>query len=248
METIKRPYRYFRKRVRLYLKVNWLKSLYFNFKMLPWSKARHLPVLFYGRVSLCNLSGSVHLPEVVKMGMIGFGQPYELVTNSRGVAELHLEGQITFRGYAQFGIDYFVHVGSEAHFEMGHMSSVASLGKVICHQSITLGDYARIGSEAQLIDTNAHQMMDTQTGERFPVCGPIQLGSYNYISNRVTLLQGAKTGDYCTIASNTLCTKDYSDWGKNILIGGVPAQKLKEHISRDWEGEQELMERYLILY
>ncbi|MDG1064337.1 MAG: transferase [Flavobacteriaceae bacterium] len=248
METIKKPYRYMRKRMRLYLKVNWIKSLYFNFKMLPFAQARHLPILFYGPVSFGKLTGTIELPKLCKMGLVGFGQPYELVTKTRRAAELHLEGCITFRGYAQIGIDYFVHVGQNASLEMGNMSSIASNGKVICHHYISLGDYARVGSEAQLIDTNFHQMIHTKTRERYPMHGPIRLGSYNYISNRVTVLQGTKTGDHCTVASNTLCTKDYSDWGQNILIGGVPAQKLKTDIARDWASEQELMERYLILY
>ena len=60
-------------------------------------------------------------------------------------------------------------------------------------------------------------------------------------------MQKTKTPNYCTIASNSLCNKDYSSFGENILIGGIPAKLLKENISRDWVGEQERLENNLIV-
>ena len=74
------------------------------------------------------------------------------------------------------------------------------------------------------------------------------LNYYNFVSNRVTIMQKTITPKNCTIASNTLCNKDYTTFGENILIGGIPAKLLKENISRDWEGERENLERNLIIY
>ena len=179
--------------------------------------------------------------------MIGFGQPYELVSRSKRTAQLVLEGTFVFKGHVQFGIDYFIFIAKDAYCELGHLASMASNGKIICKEKIVLGNYARIGSEAQLIDTNFHQMMNTHTGEKYPMTAPIELGNYNFVSNRVTIMQKTKTPNYCTIASNTLCNKDYTKFGENILIGGIPAKLLKENISRDWEGEQERLEDNLIV-
>ena len=60
-------------------------------------------------------------------------------------------------------------------------------------------------------------------------------------------MQKTSTPNYCTIASNTLCNKDYTALGENILIGGIPAKLLKENISRDWEGEKAGLNKYLII-
>jgi hypothetical protein len=68
---------------------------------------------------------------------------------------------------------------------------------------------------------------------------------YNFISNRVTILSKTKTPNYCTIASNSLCTKNYSEYGENTLIGGVPAMLIKENISRNWSNEKELLDKWL---
>ena len=234
-------------KIRNFFKINWTKTIYFNYKKFPFKIARQLPVYFYGKVKISNISGTIVIKAPIRRGMIGFGQPYEQNSVHKGIAELVIQGTIVFTGHVQFAKDYFILVGKDAYAEFGHMSSLASSGKIICTNKIVMGDYARIGSESQLIDTNFHQMINTQTGERFPMNGTISLGSYNYVGNRVSIMQGTKTGDYCTIASNTLCNKDYSTLGKNILIGGMPAKLLRENISRDWQGEKALLEKWLIV-
>ena len=237
-----------RKKMKFFFKVNWYKTLYFNFKMLPFADAKKLPFYFYGKVKFSSLSGSVKIEAPIKRAMIGFGQPYEMNTVHMGIAEINLSGTIIFRGYTQFGKDYFISIKKDATSSFGNMSSIGSRGKVICTNSITLGDYARLGSECQIIDTNFHKIIDTVSNEESTMSQPIKIGNYNFISNRVTLLSKTATPDYCTIASNTLCNKDYQFLGSNILIGGIPAKLLKENISRDWEGEQDALLNNLIIY
>jgi acetyltransferase-like isoleucine patch superfamily enzyme len=240
-----KQYRSIKKKVKFFLKVNWIKTIYFNFKKFPFSIAKKLPVFFYGKVKFQNISGEIIIIAPVSRGMIGFGQPFEMNTIHKGTAEIALVGKLIFKGYVQFGKDYFIYVKKNAILEMGNMSSIASNGKIICTNSIIFGDYARIGSESQVIDTNFHQMIDVKTNEMFDISAPIKIGNYNFISNRVTILSKTTTPNFCTIASNSLCTKDYTAFGENILIGGVPAKLLKINISRDWEGESENMDIWL---
>ena len=94
--SIRILYRKLKARCRLYRKINWSKSLYFNFKYFSFSTACKLPILFYGRVHFGTLRGCITLPDEIHMGMIGFGQPYELVTRARGIAQIHIEGQLIF--------------------------------------------------------------------------------------------------------------------------------------------------------
>ena len=228
-------------------KVNWVKTLYFNFKMFSFSIARKLPVFFYGSIKFTSLKGEITIKAPIKSGMVGFGQPYEKTTRYRGIAELFLEGKLIINGHIQFGKDCFVYVKKDAQLQMGHMASIASLGKIICTHSITLGTWARIGSESQLMDTNFHQMIDTSTNEKIHTTSTITIGNYNFISNRVSIMSNTFTPDFCTIASNSLTNKNYTALGENTLIGGLPAKLLKENISRDWEGERESLEKNLII-
>lgn len=60
-------------------------------------------------------------------------------------------------------------------------------------------------------------------------------------------MKNTKTPINCIVASNSLINKDYTQFGENILIGGMPAKLIKENIVRDWEGEHENLEKYLIV-
>ncbi|OMQ08828.1 transferase [[Flexibacter] sp. ATCC 35103] len=234
-------------RFKFYYSVNWTKTLYFNFKKFPFDVAKKLPVYFYGKVKFTSIAGKIEINAPIRKGMIGFGQAYEMNTIHKGTAEINITGTLVFKGSVQFGKDYFVIVKTNGYCEFGHMSSLASNGKLICTDKIILGDYARLGSECQLIDTNFHQMIDTQTGEVYKMSSPIQIGNYNFISNRVSIMKGTVTPNFCTIASNSVCTKDYSSFGENVLIGGIPVKLIKNNISRDWQGEKENLNRWLIV-
>ncbi|WPO77141.1 transferase [Flavobacterium sp. KACC 22761] len=242
-----RKYKSFYQKIKFYWSVNWTKTLYFNFKKFPFQTAKKLPVFFYKRVKFTSISGEIQIEGKIQKAMIGFGQPYELNTVHRGIAEINIQGKLIFKGKFQFGKDYFLFVGENAVCELGNMSSMASNAKLICLEKVVLGDYARFGSECQIIDTNFHDLIDTQTGEKLQKSAPILIGNFNFISNRVSIMKGTQTPDFCTIASNSLCTKEYASLGENILIGGVPAQLIRENVSRDWQGEKQQLDDFLTI-
>jgi len=233
--------------LKFYYTINWTKTVYFNFKKFPFRIAKKLPVFFYGKVKFTSIIGKVEIEGNINRGMIGFGQPYEMNTIHKGIGEIVIEGKIVFKGNAQFGKDYFIFIGENGYCEIGKMASLGTNGKLICIEKILLGNYARLGSESQIIDTNFHQMIDTVTKERFKMTAPIIIGNYNYIGNRVSIMQNTITPNYCTVASNSLCNKKYLNLGENILIAGFPAKLIKSNISRDWEGEREILEKSLIV-
>ena len=145
---LRKIYRNFKKKNRFFWSVNWIKTYYFNYKKFPYAIAKKLPVFFYGSVKLSSIKGEIKIEAPIKKAMIGFGQRYELVSQSKKTAQLVLNGTIVCKGHVQFGIDYFVYVAKDAYCEFGHLSSMASNGKIICKEKIVLGKCARIGSES----------------------------------------------------------------------------------------------------
>ncbi len=247
MAGVRITYRKLKKKFKVYLTVNWFATWYFNLKMFPFSVARKLPVFFYGSVRFSNLNGEFIIDAPIRKGMIGFGQAYEKTTRHIGIAEIALEGKILCKGTVQFGKDYFIYVANGAVLELGEMAGMASLGKIICTHKVKFNTYARVGSECQIIDTDFHQMINTVTNEKYPISKAISIGAYNYVGRWSSIMKGTVTPNYCTVASNSLCNKDYTSLGENTLIGGIPAKLLKENISRDWEGERAMMEQSLNL-
>lgn len=233
-----------KRRIFLYSTINWLKTFYFNFKMLPFHQAKKLPFIFFGKVSFQDLSGKVTINGPIRTAMIGFGQKLEKIKKSKGIGEIALGGKLIFNGNAVFGKDVFLGVEKNATCEFGYGIMLGSDVKLICTQKIYIGDWSRVGFESQLIDSNLHPMMNSQTGEHYPMQASIIIKSHNSISNRVSIMMGTTTPDYCVIASNSVCNKDYTDLGNNILLGGIPAKILKNNYTRDWEREKPLLEIY----
>lgn len=232
-------------KLKFYLQVNWIKTLYFNFKKFPFNVAKYLPVFFYGKVKFADISGIVEITAPIKKGMIGFGQPYEMNTLHKGVAEINISGNLVFRGHMQFGKDYFIFIGKDANCEFGHMSSLGTNAKIIAVESVILGNFARFGSECQIMDTNFHRMIDTITKEPYKLTKPVMIGNFNYIGTRVLIMPGTQTPNYCTITSNSMCNKNLSKLEENIMLAGIPAKLVKNNISRDWEKERDTLENYL---
>lgn len=246
MKVIKNIYRNLRlkyHKVKFFFSINWLKTLYFNFKMFPFEIAKELPVLFYGPVKFSDLSGTIQIDAPIKRGMIGFGQIFEKMTISKGIAEFILTGTLVFKGHAHFGKDVFFSVGKGAYCEFGFMGCLGSDVKLICTNKIVLGNWAGIGYESQLVDTNSHPMKNTLTNEYYPISGSILIGNHNAISNRVTIMANTRTPDNCVVASNSLCNADYTGLGGNILIGGLPAKLIKNNYARDWDIEKEMLKK-----
>jgi len=209
--------------------------------MFPFSVAKKLPVYVYECVKFTDLSGKIVLEAPIKRGMIGIGQRFEKMTRSKGVSEIYIIGTLIFKGYGFLGKDCILFIGKDALCELGDMATLGSDVKLICTNRIIIGEWSGIGYESQIIDTNSHPMMNSITGEKFPISNPISIGNYNAVSNRVTIMPNTKTPDYCVIASNSLCNKDYTQLGEKILIGGVPAKMIKENYARDWESEKETL-------
>lgn len=233
------------RKINLFFQVNWIKTLYINFKLFPFSIAKKLPIIVFGKCYIESLSGKVIIQAPVKFGMLGLGQRYEIFRKESGCAEIKLQGTLILKGNAQFGYDYKIFVAKKAVFTLGNMASMASQAKVICTRNIILGDFCRIGSECQLIDTNFHDLKNSITKEIYSKNSDIYLSDYNFISNRVTIMGKTATPKFCTIASNSLSNKNYTSLGENILIGGIPAKLIKENIVRDWEAEKQQLENYL---
>jgi len=247
IDYLKFIYRRLRSKFRFFISVNWIKTYYFNYKKFPFSIARKLPVFFYGKIKFSSLRGKVIIDAPIKKAMIGYGQSFEFPTTSKGVAEMSLNGIIVFKGNVQIGKDVCLQIADGAYFEMGHFSCLGSGTLVICREKIVLGYYARVGYQTQFIDTTIHQLIDNVTEKKAPMTRPIFLGDENWVGNKTTIMKGTITSNNCIIASNSLLNKDYSELGNNILIGGIPAKLLKENISRDWEGEKNRLNKYLVI-
>lgn len=235
------------RKIKSFLKVNWIKTIYLNFKILPFEQARHLPIVVFGQCSISSLSGKIVFTDTVKFGIITFGHRFEIFKKANNSAEIFLEGVWELTGPAQFGYDFKLYIEKNASFKTGIMNTFANNTKIVCTNKILLGDHVKIGDESQIIDTTFHNMYDLDLGKSIEKKGEIIIGSYIAVGNRVSITKNTNIPDYSIIASNSLCNKNLNSYGNNNMFGGIPAKLIKTNYIRDWKLEEESLKNYLTI-
>jgi len=215
------------------LKTNLLKTLWFNWKMLPWQQARHLPIWLYGKFTFRSTSGTVSIDGPVQPGMIKIGKRDYYVTTSIPQCIWTIRGSIRFRGQLNFGFGSYVMVSDGAELSFGSKGSYFGTGvKIICFKRIEFGDAVHVPWECQFIDTSFHYIENQKTGEVPPLTRPIRIGTHVWIGNRTTVTKGAVIPDNTIVASNSLVNKDFSTVEPYCLLAGVPASVKARNLSR----------------
>uniref|UniRef100_UPI00404B466B acyltransferase n=1 Tax=Flavobacterium sp. TaxID=239 RepID=UPI00404B466B len=229
-------------------KVNWTKTIYFNFKKFPFEIAKKLPFFFYGKITFTDISGKIQINHEIKTGMIAFGKTFVKNKANMKISEVSIAGTLTFDGFAQFGKDCFLSVGKNGVLKFGKMTTIGNNSKIVCEAHMNIGDYVQFGPECYVVDSNFHPMIDTISREKFKMEAAVNIGTHNFFITKVSIMPGTRTPDYCTVAIHSLLNKDYTSWGENILMGGIPAKLLRQNTTRDWEGESKLFENLKKFY
>src|SRR5690554_2280342 len=87
-----------------FFKIGIFRTLYFNFKMLPFSQALKLPFILSKYTRLHNLSGHIVLNCKLKPGLITFGFAGDDIIDSKSNRVfLDIKGRVEFGGKANIG-------------------------------------------------------------------------------------------------------------------------------------------------
>jgi acetyltransferase-like isoleucine patch superfamily enzyme len=233
-----------------FLRVKWIRTLYFNFKMFDFKTAVRLPVFFYGKVKFNSLKGEIIITVPIKRGMVKFGYNLEIIKKAIGVSELKIDGVFIINGAFHTGIDSVIIIQKGGTLEIGENSHLGSRTRTVVTKRVTLGRYFRLSQESQILDSSFHYMLDTEKNEVKRFNGEIIMNDYCWVGNRSTIMKSTLTPRYTTVASNSLLNKDYTkEIPEKSVIGGVPARLIKKNMSRIYDAEKEaIVEAYFRAY
>lgn len=234
-------------RLKHFISISWIQTIKINFKALPFKEALSLPIVIYKGFKIVELKGKINFNVPVSFGLVGFGQPYEVFTKGGNKGEAVVNGTLNINGRVQFGIDTKVYIKKKAVLTLGHINSFAARTEIICFKKITIEDWVQFGNDCLICDTNFHEVKDVSTNAIEPMNKDIFIGNHNYIGARTTIKGNCYTAPNSIVATNSLLNKDYTFYGENILIGGIPAKKIKDNVTRDWETEKKALENYLTI-
>lgn len=201
-----------------------IKTVYFNYKCLPFKQAFFLPILLY-KPRLLSLSGKIRIQtDKIRFGMIQLGRNTVSFYQNSGIT-IENRGTIIFKGKAKIDSGGCLSVNQNAILSIGdNFISTAEL-KMACYCSITIGKNVRVGWETKMFDTDFHQLSycDGSTVKAF---GPITIGDNVWIANDCQILKNSFIPDFCVVGARSTIMKKYNVPSYS-LIAGTPAKCIK---------------------
>lgn len=216
-----------------------IKTIYFNFKMLPFRQAKYLPIFIYGKTEFRSLRGKIIIKGKLSPNMIHIGDNTRYPHTNRSYSVWTINGTIVFLGRMNFYNGTYVYVAQNAVLSFGtHGTFVGSDTKIICRELITIGNNVEITWENQIYDTSFHYVRNQQ-GKAKRLTSPIVIHDNVWVGNRSTIAKGTILPSYSIVASNSMTNKDFSEYGECCLFAGMPAICKVKEVKRVFDSSEE---------
>lgn len=211
--------------------INYLFSIYFNFRYLPFKQACHLPI-FVNTFCLgrCNIRrgqlvllecgrGRIRLGDGKSPGMQSFKTRILLGKDSK----------LVFRGSAVIAQGTVMRCDDGATISFGDNFYCNCNCYFRSTKSITFGNGCSLGWNVMMNTSDGHKVW--HDGEEVRKDGSIIIGNHVWITANCSILKNVYVPDDCIIANNALVNKSFSQ--SHCLIGGLPARIIKTNV--DWQ-------------
>lgn len=212
------------------------RSLYANFRLLPFRQAIKMPIYIYGRVHLYMLNGSLEFRNCeIKRGMVKFGtlDPFNLPDGS-GFISLAPKSKLICHGPVRFDVNSKLRILGDGQIILGKYVRIRSGVKLICNNSyIKIGDYTGVAFESTVINSSFHTVYNVNTRIADKQFKPIIIGKACWIGNRSSIAGGTTLKDHSIVCAGSYVNKDFSvTTEEDQMLGGRPAKLIKCGIRR----------------
>lgn len=203
------------------------KTIYFNFKYLPFNQAVKFPIVVSHKTIFKELKGSIKL-EKVKTGMvrIGFGEKENFDFRYKRTIFKN-SGEIIFKGKNKIG--YGSVISNEGKLIFGENNNIA-LVEIICREKIEIGNNCLFSWDVTLMDTDHHDIIFNN--KKINENKNIIIGNHVWLGANTNILKGVTIADNNIVGTGTTVTKSILE--ENVIVGNTLEIKiLKENI--EWK-------------
>lgn len=205
-------------------------SIRFNFHYLPFRQAIRLPVVFMSPSSFHALRGTVIIHGPIRHAMISLGLPGNDMFSRKDRILWNVEGSCTFNGSVAVNPGSSITVRPEGCLRFGNHVSLGQRTKILCGDTIELGDNVLISWDCLLMDNDGHPFYDFDHDRVFCSSSAIKVGDETFIGSHCFLLKGAVLLNNLALASSSLLNRKMED--RFALYAGIPSRLVKRNIAR----------------
>lgn len=207
--------------------INFIRSLYFNFRYLPFNQAINMPVWITTNFRVNGLKrGQLILYQPIhKSVLLG-------VWGSPGLQQMH--GELLFSKNSHLILHGFTVIsqGSVLRIDCG---ATIELGKdFYCNKNcffraskdIVFGDDCLVGWNVQINTSDGHIIL--HDGEKKISDQPINIGKHVWLCSNIIVTKGVSIADGCIVAQGAVVAKTITE--NNAMVGGIVAKVISKNI------------------
>lgn len=216
-----------------------IETVWINYKCLPVKQAWRLPIFVYTKTIFRSVSGKILIDSnVISTGMIKIGVDGWYPATAIPQTIWSINGLLKFTGPISFPQGTYILVAENAKLQFGTKGTfIGTNTKIMCFESITIGNSARITWDCQLYDTSFHYI--DVGGKVTGLTSPISVGNNVWVGNNTTITKGAVIPDWTIIGNYSLVNKNLSENGEHCFYAGMPAILKKKNVTRIFDAEIE---------
>lgn len=144
-------------------------------------------------------------------------------------------GSVEFQGRCNIGSSGAIAVGRRGVLVIGDKFCSTAAIKIACQHQIVFGNNVLCGWESTFMDSDFHQLSSIDTQRPPQAFAPILIGDGCWFSYKTLIMKGTKFPENCTIASNSMCNKEYTD--NYTIYAGSPAKARIKGLYRDYKND-----------
>lgn len=206
-----------------------IKTIYFNFKYLPFNQAIKLPFLISNKVVLKSMQGSVVIDGPIRRKMIKIGFRNVGIFDykySRSIWQV--SGQVIFKGNSVIGQGSKISISKQGKLLIGKGLIISAETSIVASQTtIEIGSNCLMSWDILIMDTDFHKVVD-MAGNQINTPKQVVIGDNVWIGCRSLILKGSIIPKNAVIAAGTTITKKLE--GENCIFGGQPARIVKREV------------------
>lgn len=209
------------------------RTIWFNFRYLPFAQARKLPIWLAPNVRVKSMyRGGIQLQRArFNASHIGFHCADAIdCYGGHTIISVKPGGKWIVIDDLHIGRGAVIHVGKEGELSVGDNFAISGTTSIVCSKSITIGKDVQFSWNSLVMDSDAHRIFD-ENGEWMNCPEPVQIGNHVWIAANTTIMKRSVIGDNCVVAANSLVNRKLSE--PNKILAGSPAKPVRT-IS-DWQ-------------
>lgn len=208
------------------------RSIYLNFKMLPFSQACRLPILVSHRTAFDNLGGKITINvNKPKVGLFKIGFSTYQQTNFRADrTRLNLRGKVIINGECDLGAGSAIEVAENGVLTLDANTHIGPKSLIVCHKAITFGPSTRCSWCCTMMDTDQHHLIDSQ-GKCCNEDRPIVFHDHVWIGCHAIIAKGVHLPSFTTVGAGSVVHGRFEE--ERTVIAGNPAAIVKRGVVRE---------------